>query len=142
LPVGPGENFYFGPDRALIVGQALEIEFEPVIFVTAFVAQENRWAVILRDHKIGSAVAVVVAGDDGAGIFESNFVKADIGGYVFPTIPAQVAEYADFAFAIFSFADCNQVNPAIVVIVESSHAKSPHPIRFGKLDRFKTLASF
>ena len=64
LAIGAGEDFDFGADGALVVGEALEIEPQPVVLVAAFVAQQNRRAVILRDEQIGRAVVVVVAGDD------------------------------------------------------------------------------
>ena len=61
------KNFYFRADGALVITEALQIEFEPVVFVAALVARKTAGAVILRDQKIGRAVAIVVAGDNGAG---------------------------------------------------------------------------
>ena len=83
---------------------------------------------VLRDEKIDCAIVVVVAGDDGARIFELNFVEADIGGDVFPSIGAKVAEEADFALAVLGFADSNQIDPSVVVVVESGDAKAAGPV--------------
>ncbi len=65
-----------------------------MILVAAFVAQQDRRAVILRDEEIGGAIAVVVAGDEGARIFELNLVEADVGGDIFESVGAEVAEEA------------------------------------------------
>ena len=85
---------------------------------------------ILCDEQIGCAVVVVVAGDDGARAFEMNLVEADVGGDVFESIRAEVAEESDFAFAVFRLADCDQIDPAVVVVVECSDAVSADPINF------------
>ena len=95
---------------------------------------------ILRDEQVGRAIAVVVAGDDGAWIFQLNFVEADVGGDVFESIGAEIAEEADFAFAVCGFADRYQVDPAIVVVVECGDSASASPIRFGEFDLLKALS--
>ena len=84
---------------------------------------------ILRDEQIGGAIVVVVAGDDGAGIFQLNFVEADVGGDVFETVGAEIAEQADFALAVFRFADGDEIDPAVVVVVEGGDAKGASPVR-------------
>ena len=94
---------------------------------------------ILRDQQIGGAVAVVVAGDDGAWIFELNFVEADIGGDVFESVGAEIAEEADFAFAIFGFAYGDKVDPAVVVIVEGGDAEGADPIGLRKINRLEVF---
>ena len=86
---------------------------------------------ILRDEQIDGAVVVVVAGDDGARIFQINLVEADIGCDVFPSVRAKVAKEADFAFAVFGFADGYEVDPAVVVVVEGGDAEGADPIGLG-----------
>ena len=95
---------------------------------------------ILRDEQIGRAVAVVVASDDGARIFQLNLVEADVGGDVFESVGPEIAEEADFAFTVGCFADRYQVDPAVVVVVEGGDATSASPIRLGKLDLLEALS--
>ena len=59
---------------------------------------------VLGDEQVGRAVVVVVSGDDGARIFELNFVEANVGSDVLPSIRAEIAEQLDFAFAVFRLA--------------------------------------
>ena len=88
---------------------------------------------VLRDQQVGGAVAVVVSSDDGARIFELNLVQADIGSDVFESIRPEIAEEADFAFAVCGFAYRDQVNPAVIVVVERGDAPAADPVRYGKL---------
>ena len=92
---------------------------------------------ILRDQQIGGAVVVVVAGDDGAGIVELNLVEADIGGDVFKSVGAEIAEQPHFTLAVFRFANGDEIDPAVVVVVEGSDAESANPVqlRAGRLAR-------
>jgi hypothetical protein len=54
--------------------------------IATFISQQNSRTVILRDEQIGRAVAVVIACDDGARIFELNLVESDVGGDILETI--------------------------------------------------------
>ena len=117
---------------------ALLLSFSPLsesrsqlILVAAFVPQQHGGAVVLGDEKVGCAVVVVVAGDDGARIFQLDFVESDVGGDIFKAVRAKVAEQANFAFAVFRFADCDEINPAVVVVVEGSDTVSANPVVFG-----------
>ena len=112
-----------------------------MVLVAAFIAQQHGRAVILRDEQVGGAVAVVVAGDDGARIFELNLVEADVGGDVFETIRAEIAEEPDFTFTVGSFADRDQIDPAVVVVIEGGDAPSANPIGLWKLNRLEALAA-
>ena len=87
---------------------------------------------ILRDEQIGCAVVVVVAGDDGARIFELNFVEADVGGDVFESVGTEIAEESDFALAVGSFADGDEIDPAVVVVVEGGDAVGAGPVGGGQ----------
>ena len=140
LAIRSGEDFDLGANRALVVGQALEGKPQPVVLVAAFVAQKHGRTVVLRDQQIGGAVAVVVGSDDGARVFELNLVQADIGGDVFESIRPQIAEEADFTFAFGGLAYGDQVDPAVVVVVESGHAPGAGPIRLGEIDWLEALA--
>ncbi len=121
-------NFDLGADGRLVVVEPLEVQAQPVVLVAAFVAQQNRGAVVLRDEQIDGAIVVVVAGDDGARIFQLNFVEPDIGGDIFESVGAEVAEEPDLAFAVFGFADGDEVDPAVVVVVEGGDAEGTDPI--------------
>ena len=124
LPIAAREHFDFGADGALVVGQSLEREAQPVVLIAAFIAQQHGGTVILRDQQIGGAVAIVVAGDDGARIFELNLVEANVGGDIFESIGAEIAEEAHFALAVFRFADRDEIDPAVVVVVDGGDAES------------------
>ena len=78
-----------------------------MVLIAAFVVQQHGGAVILRNKQVGGAVVVVVSGDNCAGVFELNLVKADVGGDVFESVGAEIAEQAHFAFAVFGLADCD-----------------------------------
>ncbi len=95
---------------------------------------------ILRDEQVGGAVVVIVSGDDGTRVFELNLVEADVGSDVFESVRPEVAEEADFALAIFGFAYCNEIDPAVVVVVEGGDTVGFDPAGVRKLDRIKTLA--
>ena len=74
------------------------------------------------------------------GSFELNLVEADVGGDVFESVGAEIAEQADFALAFFRFADGDEVDPAVVVVVEGGDAVGADPVRLGKLHRLEALA--
>ena len=95
-----------------------------MVLVAAFISQQDRRTVILRDEQVGSAIAVVVAGDDGARIFQLNLVEADVGGDILEAVRAEIAEQTHFAFAVGGFADSHQIDPAVVVVVEGGDAPS------------------
>ena len=60
---------------------------------------------ILSDEQVGGAVVVEISRDDGARIFELNFIEANIGGLVFESVRTKVAEQLDFALAYFRLAE-------------------------------------
>src|SRR5271163_241451 len=95
---------------------------------------------ILRDQQISRAIAIVIACDDRSRLFELNLVEANVGGDIFETISSEIAEQPHFALTLFGFADGDEVDPAIVVIVDSGHAVSANPVGFGELYAVKTLA--
>ncbi len=105
-----------------------------MILIAAFIAQQHRWPVILRDQQVGSAVAIVIAGDDGARLFELNLVETNVGGDVFETISPKIAEQPHFAPALFGFADGDEIDPAVIVVVEGGDAVGANPVGFGKGD--------
>ncbi len=80
---------------------------------------------ILGDEQVSCTVVVVIAGDDGAGIFELNFVESDVSSDVLEAVRAEIAEQADFAFAVFRFSDGNKINPAVVVVIERGERRNP-----------------
>ncbi len=140
LPVAAGENFDLGADSGFVVGQSLEREPQPVILIAAFIAQQHRWPVILRDEQVSGAVVVVVAGDDGARIFQLNLVETNVGGDVLEAVRSEIAEEANFALAVFRFADGDEVDPAVVVVVEGGDAVGPEPSWFREVSLARRLA--
>ena len=140
LPHASGKDFDFRADGALVIVQSLERKAQRVVLVAAFVAEQHGGAVILRDQQIDGAVVVVVSGDDGARLFELNFVESDVGGDVFESVGAEIAEEADFALAIFRLADGDEIDPAVVVVVEGGDAVGADPIGFGELDLIEGFA--
>ena len=140
LPIAAGEDFDLGADGAFVVVQALQVQPQPVILISAFIAQQDCRAMILRDQKIGGAVVVVVTGDDSAGIFELNLVQADVGCDIFESVGAKVAEETNLPFAVFGFSYRDEVNPAVVIIIEGGDAGGACPIEFRQRNLFEVLA--
>src|SRR5271156_5172774 len=140
LPQACGKNFHLRADGALVIVQALEREAQRVVLVAAFVAEQHRRAVILRDQQIDGAVVVVVSNNDRARRCELNFVESDVDGDVFPAVGAEITEEADLPLSVFRLADRDEIDPAVVVVVDGGDAVSADPVGFGKLHLLKTLA--
>ena len=132
LPNAIGKNFDLRADGALVIVQPLERQPQRVVLVAAFVAEQYGRPVILRDQKIDRAVVVVIAGDNGARLFELNLVESGFGGDIFESVRAEIAEEADFALAVFCLADGNEIDPAVVVVVDGGDAVGTDPVRFGE----------
>src|SRR5215469_1824039 len=92
-----------------------------MVFVAAFVFEQNGGAMVLSNDEVGSAVVVIVSGNDRARIFELNLVEADVGGDILPSVRPQVAEELYFALAIFRLARRDEVHPTVVIVIEGSH---------------------
>src|SRR5579862_4016505 len=95
---------------------------------------------ILRDEQVSSAVVVVVTGNDGSRIFELNLIEADVSGDIFEAIGPEVAEKAHFSFFFFGFAYGDEVDPAVVVVVEGGDAVGADPVGFGESYLLESLA--
>src|SRR5579872_793978 len=96
---------------------------------------------ILRDQQIGSAVVVVIAGDDGARMFKMNLVEPNVSGHIFESIGAEIAKQLDLTLAVFRFADGDEIYPAVVVVVEGGNAvATSNPVRFRKRHTLEALA--
>ena len=74
------------------------------------------------------------------GSFEMNLVEPDVGSDVFESVRPKIAEQPHFAFAFFRFANGDQVDPAVVVVVERGDAEGADPIGFWKFDLLEVLA--
>src|ERR1700722_18842263 len=94
LPIPSRENLNLGTDRGFVAAQPLEREPQPVILIPAFIAQKHGGTVILRDEKIGRAVAIVVTSDDGARIFQFDLVESNIGSNILEAVRPKIAEQA------------------------------------------------
>ena len=139
LAIAARKHFHLGTDGALVVGQSLEREAQPVILIAAFIAQQHSRTVILRNQQVGRAVAIVIASDDGARVFELNFVETYFGGDVLETIGPEIAEEAHFALAFLRFADCDEVDPTVVVVIEGGDSEGSGPVRLGKFYSIERL---
>src|SRR5437016_13902947 len=95
---------------------------------------------ILSDEQVGGAVVVEVSGDDGARIFELNFVEANVGSNVFEPIRSEIAGESNFAFVVFRLTRGDEINPAVVVVVKVGQAVGTRPFRLGERDTFETCA--
>ena len=140
LPQPSGKDFHLRADGALVIVQALERETQRVVLVTTFVVEQHSRAVILRDQKIGSAVVVVVAHDDGARLFELNLVEPSFSGDIFESVGPEIAKEANFALAVFRFADRDEIDPSVVVVVDGGDSVGAGPVRRRKVDLLKALA--
>src|SRR5579864_8460127 len=89
---------------------------------------------ILRDQQIGSAIAVIVSGNDGPRIFELNLVEANVGSNILEPLRTEITEQPYFAFPVLGLADRDQIDPAIVVVVERGKAIAFRPWKLGKFD--------
>src|SRR5258706_7769628 len=140
LPVAAREHFHLGADGALVVGQSLERKAQPMVLIAAFIVQQHGGPVILRDQQVGRAVAIVIAGDDGARLFELNLVETNVGGDVFEAIGAKIAEELDPALMVFRLAYYRKINPAVIVIVKRGSAESYIKVSFKNLYVTKTFS--
>ena len=66
------------------------------------------------------------------GSLSTNLVETDVGRDVFESIRPEIAEETDFALAVCGFADRDEIDPAVVVVVEGSDAPRANPVRVGK----------
>src|SRR5690349_8286805 len=66
LPVGSGKHLNLGADRALVVVESFQRESQPVVLIAAFIAQQDSGTVVLGNEQVGSAITVVVAGNQRA----------------------------------------------------------------------------
>src|SRR5713101_5058118 len=101
LPQSGREHFNLRTDSVLVVVQALERESQRIVLVSALVAQQDSRTLVLRDQQIDGAIVIVVPSDDRAWRLELNFVEAGFGGDIFEAVGTEIAEEADFAFAVF-----------------------------------------
>ena len=90
-------------------------------------------------QQVSGAIGIVVSGDDRARIFLAESCQPDVGGDVLNPSRPKIAEKPDFALAIFCFADGDEVNPAVIVVVEGGNAPGASPIGLGKFDLLEAL---
>src|ERR1019366_939086 len=140
LPQASGEDFNFCANGALVIVQALEREAQRVVLVATFVMEKHGGAAVLRDQKISGAVVVVIADNDGARLFELNLVEAGFGGDIFPSIGAEIAEETDFTFTVFRLADSDEIDPAVVVVVDGGDTVGANPARLWQLHLLEGFA--
>ena len=126
LPESAGEDFHFGPNGALVVGQTFQRHAQPGVAVSALIAQQAHRAAVLRHQQVGVAVAIVVGGDQRPWTLELHLSQRHLRGYILKTFRPQVAQQANLRF-LARLTHCNQVQPTVVVIVKRGHAPAAHP---------------
>src|SRR5438105_6132934 len=61
-----------------------------------------------------------------------DFVQAGRVGHIFKALRPAIAKQPNLA-ALFSFTDRGDVNPSVIVIIQSGQAKTANPIEFRKI---------
>ena len=111
----------------------------PGVLIGAFAEQENRSRAQLRNDEIGIAVTIDVGNGDGAGLGELHGVEMHVFGYVSPTAGAEIAEQAQFS-AAGGFSGGNQIEPAVIVVIEGRYSPAALPGNIRELPPLETLA--
>ena len=105
--------------------------------------EEDGRKIILGDEQIQGAIAVAIESDHRARIVEHDFVEAGFGSDVAKAGRAFVAKQHDAAFAGESFADGDEIDPAVIVVIESGDAPGAHAnSRSGSATRSNDLPSY
>ncbi len=102
--------------------------------------QQDCRTVRLSQKQVCAAITINVCCEQSARRDQFYGVQTDFGGYVFESVLTQVAEQPDFSASIFCFTDGCQIDPAIIVVIQSGQAPGAPPIFHWKLDLLHALA--
>ncbi len=69
-----------------------------------------------------------------------NLIQTNIGRDIFETVRTEITKEPDFTLAIGSFTYGDQVNPAVVVVIEGRYAPAANPVRSGKSNGIEALS--
>src|SRR5215472_7433061 len=110
-----------------------------MVLATALVPDQNRGTAILGHKQVCGAVIIVVAGEDGAGVFQFELVQPNFRRDILEAIGAKITKQSHLAFALLGFTCRYQVDPAVVVIVDGVNAVTTYPGGRGKAYLLKSL---
>src|SRR5579864_6994722 len=128
-------------DARLAVGASLKHQLHPAVLCPANILQKFWRQIILSDQQIHGAIACEVERDYAPRVAEHDFVESSFRGDVSKAVGTFIAQerYPAFAGKIFPYG--NQIDPAVVVIVQRSHSPASHPSRVRKRNRLKGFPS-
>src|SRR5579863_3686144 len=93
---------------------------------------------------MGRAIAVIVTCDNRARILELNLVEPNISSHVLEAIRPEIPEQPHFTLTLFGFTDGDQIDPAVVVVVDGGDAIGTNPVRLRKfhlVERFTVVVA-
>src|SRR5438876_6015396 len=122
-----GIDFNLCADGALVVVQSMEGQANPGVAVSAVISKQDRIAAILGDEQISVAVLVEIAGEQCPRMLQLDLVQAGRVGHIFKALRPAIAKQPNLA-ALFSFTDRGDVNPSVIVIIQSGQTKAPNPV--------------
>ena len=120
-----GEDFDLRAHGALVVIQSPEGKAQRVVLIPAGVAQQKRGAIHLGDGDIGVTITVEVGGSEHEWRLQRQLVQADLGGNVAKSRRALVAQQAKLRPVGGVLAGGDDIQPAIVVVVENGDGPCP-----------------
>ena len=93
----------------------------PIVAVSADIAEKHGRAAVLGDEQIGCAIAIEIRGDDSARAGEFHFVEANFFCNVAKALGTFVTQQSDLP-ALCIFADRYQIDPTVIVIINRSYS--------------------
>src|SRR5436853_164113 len=116
-----------GPITSEINSNSLPFQANPGVAVSAIISKQDRIAAILGDEQIGVAVLFEIAGEQCPRMLKLDLVQAGGVGRIFKALRPAIAKQPNLA-ALFSFTDRGDVNPSVIVIIQSDKTKAPNPV--------------
>src|SRR5437879_9635916 len=110
----------------------MESQANPGVAVSAIISKQDRIATILGDEQIGVAVLVEIAGEQCPRMLMLDLVQSGRVGHIFKALWPAIAKQPNLA-ALFSFTARADVNPSVIVIIQSDKTKTANPIEFRKI---------
>src|SRR5215467_4082676 len=105
-----------------------------MVAIAAIVMQQDCRSLGLGDEQVRAAVTIKVRSNQGTRISQLDRIEANLDSYILEAVLAYVAKEPDFFTSILCFTYGCQINPAVIVIVERSHAPGTPPVLDWKLN--------